>query len=72
MKLVMFGNGTYGVRRGWIWHEYKDLSPTNSENFTFNSYWCSRDSIYFLDCQSPSRERAEEYISMYTINDRVI
>jgi len=45
MKLVKFANGKYGIRKGWIFKEYLDLT-------TQNHYWWSQTSKWFvIDCQ---------------------
>lgn len=44
MKLVEFDDGKFGVRRGFIFYEYKDLESGLS--------WRSKDSCYFYCCKS--------------------
>lgn len=54
MKLVKFGNGKYGIRKGWFFHSYLDLSC--------GRFWWYKGSRYFSDCQ------CDEYIARKAFN----
>jgi hypothetical protein len=43
MKIVKFKNGTYGIRKGWLFYRYRDLEL---------NYWWPLSSKYFKDCQA--------------------
>jgi hypothetical protein len=53
MTSVIFNDGTYGIRRGLLWHRYLDL-----EN---GRYWWSASSKYFQDCKG-IKERVRKYL----------
>lgn len=43
IKIVQFHNGKYGIRRGWLFHEYRDL---------IHGYWWSLESKFIYDCMT--------------------
>ena len=51
MKIVKFGDGKYGLRKGLIFYRYLDLQG--------GDYWWEKNGYYFATCRG-SKERAEE------------
>lgn len=43
MNIVKFDNGKYGIVRGWLFKQFKDLHS--------RGYWWSMNSDHFPDCQ---------------------
>ena len=43
LRLVQFSDGFYAIRKGWIFHSYKDLCSGDI-------IWLGKESIYFRDC----------------------
>jgi len=41
MKIVTDGHGSYAIRKGFIFHKYKDLTC---------GYWWDKNSSWFNDC----------------------
>ena len=50
IKLVKFENGKYGVRKGWINYEYRQLG-------VYNNWWYAREHSEYQHCQG-TREAA--------------
>lgn len=54
-KLVQWDDGMYGVRKGWLFHRFKDFS-------TRNDLWWELGNRWIIDCKTP-KEKAEEFFN---------
>ena len=54
MKVVKFKDGTYAIRKGWIFYKYLDLKTVNS------FYWNITDR-FFADCKGTKEEVCKRY-----------
>ena len=53
MKIVKFKDGSYGIRRGWLFgYEYKDLR---------GSFWWRISETYFIDCKGTKEQVMKFY-----------
>ena len=58
MKIVKFKNGGYGIRTGWLFHKYVDLTTPSFE-------W-NREERHFKDCVSEDKEKVVKIYNLLT------
>lgn len=60
MKIVKWADGTYSVRRWFLYYEYKDLRSY--------SYWWGKSSWYLSSCKG-TLDKCQDFIKSQTIEE---
>jgi hypothetical protein len=64
IKVIIFDNGKFGIRKGWVFREFLDLDDAYADTNISSWIWRGNNSRYFNCCKG-SKERVLELLKKY-------